>query len=174
MKPGRELLTGGHAACLLPRGREFAAGRAKLGPSRSKTGPLTSSWQAGGASSACCRVRAPLLLLFPCFRVVQGCHHPQLWSLCPAPALLGLLDVTRFGYKPAQLLAVPGAGGHGSALGREVTLAATSPTSAPAHPPHWRGLELAGGTRLDGEQLDTASSCHVAPTGWQRSQLYRL
>lgn len=30
VKPGRELLAGGHTACLLPKGREFTAGRAKL------------------------------------------------------------------------------------------------------------------------------------------------
>lgn len=169
VKPGRELLTGGHAACLLPRGRELAAGRAKLGPSRSKAGPSTSSQQADGASSACCRVRAALFLLFPCSRVAQGCHCPQLWSLCPVPALLGSLDVTRSGYKPAQLPAVPGAGWHSNALGREVgelTLAAASPTAPHQHPHSLpTGEELAGGTRLcsqcglNGEQLDTASSC---------------
>lgn len=36
VKPGRELLAGGHTACLLPKGRESTAGRAKL-MSRNKT-----------------------------------------------------------------------------------------------------------------------------------------
>lgn len=173
MKPGRELLPGGHAACLLPRGREFTAEGAKLGPSATKAGPLTGSWQAGGASSACCRVRAALLLLCPCSRVAQGCRCLQLWSLCPLPVPLGSLDVTRSGYKPAQLPAVPGAGWHSNGPGREVgelTLATASPT-APHQHPHQHlhtlptGEELAGGTRLcsqhglDGKQLDTASFC---------------
>lgn len=181
MKPGRELPTGGHAACPLPRRRELAAGRAKLGPSRSKAGLSTSSWQAGGASFACCRVRAALLLLFPCSRVAQGCHCPQLWSLCPVPALLGSLDVTRSGYKPLQLPAVPRAGWHGSAPGREVgelTLAAASLTAPHQHPhasPPERSWLVAPGCAASAGWTGSSwtrpapASVSVTPTGWQRS-----
>lgn len=55
--PQHPELSGGHAACRLPKSRELAAGRAKVGLSRSKARPLT--WQMG-ASSACC-----ILLLVP-------------------------------------------------------------------------------------------------------------
>lgn len=68
VKAGRELLAGGHTACLLPKGREFTAGGAKLmsqNQSRGKDGSSPRSWKAGGTSSACFSIREAHILLFP-------------------------------------------------------------------------------------------------------------
>lgn len=101
--------------------------------------------------------------------LLQGTARP----LLPTALLLTTCPMAHW-MSPAQLLAVPGAGWHSSAAGREVgemTLAVSSPTAWQQHPHSLpTGEELAGSTRLGSwEQLDRASSCQCHSHWWQRS-----